>query len=145
MDTSDIIAFIALLISIVVAISEFLSNKKNNVSNLNAYYFNEIYREHLIKYIPSARNYIRFDRNGKVVGHEHMIEEMKKIQRDSLYYKYTDSNYFGKLKQSAQAVENYLIGCDGQVYIGEEQADFYKELTELLEALYRIINKKYLG
>lgn len=145
MGTSDIIATLALLISIVVAISEFLSNKKTNVSNLNAYYFNEIYREHLIKYIPSARNYISFNRNGNVVGHEHMIEEMKKIQRDSLYYKYTDSNYFEKLKKAAQAIENYLINCHGQTYIGEEQVDFYKKLTELLEELYKILNKKYLN
>lgn len=143
MDSSDIISIIALIVSIIAAAYEIYLNRKINTINLNAYYFNEIYREHLINKIPKARKYISIS-NNKVVGCIYMIKEMQELQSDSLYYKYSDRVYFEKLKKSAQILEEYLIDCDNKTFVGEEQTDFLNNLATYLEKLYKVINEKYI-
>lgn len=143
MNSSDIIAIIALAVSVVAAAYEIYLNRKINTINLNSYYFNEIYREHLINKIPKARKYISIS-NNKVVGCKYMIKEMQALQSDSLYYKYMDRVYFKKLKNNAQILEEYLIECDKKMFVGEEQTDFFNNLATYLEKLYEVINEKYI-
>ena len=58
MNSSDIIAAIALVISVATAIGDIIVSRNINKVNLHSYYFNEIYREHLIAKIPKARKRI---------------------------------------------------------------------------------------
>ena len=144
MDTSDIIAILALVVSTIVAVAGYCQSKKQNASSLNAYYFNEIYSTHLIKNIPNARKRLTINYKGKIVGYEDLVKEMKSIQKDSLYYKYTDKAYFVKLKKAAQGIEDYITNNLSRTFEGEEQTDFLNTLYEKIENLYRVINDKYM-
>lgn len=144
MDTSDIIAILALVVSTIVAVVGYFQNKKQNAGGLNAYYFNEIYSTHLIKNIPNARKRLTINYKGKIVGYEDLVKEMKNIQKDSLYYKYTDKVYFEKLKKAAQGIEDYITNNLGKMFEGEEQTDFLNNLYEKIENLYKVINDKYM-
>lgn len=144
MEWSDIIAIIAIIMSSVLAVVEVIQAKKQNKNSLNAYYFNEIYRNHLIKDIPNARNRLSINYEGRIVGYDELIKEMKTIQRDSLYYKYSDKKYFAKLKTAAQNIEDYIARNADKKFEGEEQTDFLNNLYKMIEELYRVINEKYL-
>ncbi len=145
MDASDIIAIIALIISAAVALYDIFVAKRANRTNLNSYYFNEIYREHLIHKIPDSRKYIKINLDGKLVGYNKIVQEMKVIQVDSLYYKYVDKKYYEKLVRQAQKIEDFVIAATAKHYNGEEQTDFWNELKKELSELYRILNDKYLN
>lgn len=145
MDASDIIAIIALIISAAVALYDIFVAKRANRINLNSYYFNEIYRDHLIHKIPDSRKYIKIDLNGKLVGYDKIVQEMKEIQVDSLYYKYIDKKYYEKLVHQAQKIEDFVITATAKCYNGEEQTDFWNELKKELSELYKILNTKYLN
>lgn len=144
MNSSDVIALLALIISAIVAIYSVYKSVKLNKSNLNSYYFNEIYREHLIKKIPVARKFISIDRNGKLTGYQHMIQEMKNIQTDSIYYKYVDNDYFINLKDVAQDLEEFLIINTEKTFGDKEETRFELTLSEKIQNVYRVLNKKYL-
>lgn len=143
MNSSDIIAVIALVISVATAVGDVVANRNINKVNLNSYYFNEIYREHLIAKIPKARKRISLNYNGRLVGYEDMIQEMKDLQNDSLFYKYNDEKYFAKLKEAAQNMEDFLIAGVGETFVGEEQTCFMEELHNLMTELYKTLNNQY--
>lgn len=144
MNSSDIIATVALFLSAAIAIGDVTVNRKMNKSNLNSYYFNEIYREHLISKIPQARKRISINYNGNLVGYEDMVQEMKDIQSDSLFYKYNNEKYFEKLKKAAQNVEDFLIAEAGETFSREEQVHFMNELHKRMTELYKILNDQYI-
>lgn len=145
MDASDIIAIIALIISAMVALYDIFVAKRANRTNLNSYYFNEIYREHLIHKIPDSRKYITIDKDGKLIGYDKIVQEMKAIQVDSLYYKYIDKTYHEKFVSQAQKIEDFVITSTAKCYNEEEKTDFEDELKKELSELYRILNDKYLN
>ena len=145
MDASDIIAIIALIISVVVALYDIFIAKRANKTNLNSYYFNEIYREHLIHKIPDSRKYIKIDLNGKLVGYKKIVQEMKELQTDSLYYKYVDKKYHKKLVEQARKIEDFIIDSIEKRFFEEEETDFWNELKKELSVLYKILNDKYLN
>ena len=144
MGASDVIAIIALIISVVTATCQIIHERRQNTTNLNAYYFNEIYRDYLIHKIPNARKYISINQHGKLIGCQDMINEMKNIQSDSLYYKYTDGEYFSQLSKAAQGLEDFLIMSSGDTYAGEEVTDFMIKLQNLISKLYKVVNEKYI-
>lgn len=144
-DITLFISIIALIISIGVAIVEYYRDIKINRKNLEVDYFNEIYKVHLIRNIPNARKYIRFDKEGHFLDIDNMCNVLKNIRTDSLYYYYNDNKFYNKLKEQAQKLEDFLISNYGKEFFGDEQTDLLKALQDELKEIYRIINDKYIS
>lgn len=140
-----IIAILALLVSVIVPIIEDRRERKINKINLESEFYKEIYKEHLIKLIPNARKYIGFTESGQLRDTEELREELNKLRQDSLYFLYSDKNYYNKLKRLTQELEDYLITSEENTYNLVERKDVLKEIQRRITELYTHISNNYLG
>ncbi len=142
-----VFSIIAVIISIIVACVENRREYNINKINLEAEYFSDIYKEHLIVNIPNARRYITFDMNGKLIGTNDMIQLLQKIMQDSYYYFYKDKVFYDKLQYSVQALEDYLCQCvnKNKDYVGEEQTEILKNIQNYIKEIYESINNQLIG
>lgn len=137
---SIVISIISLIISIIIAVKQYNMSRKS----LESEYFNDIYKKHLIKNIPNARKYVRFD-EGKLVDIQDMLSVLNDIRNDSLYYLYNDKEFYLKLKAACQGLEDFLVISSQRTLIGEEQTDILNELQHRLTDIYKITNNKFIG
>ena len=142
---SNILSILAITVSIAVVFIEWIKDSRLNRVNLESEYFRDIYKEHLIYGIPKARGYIKFDVEDRLTGIDNMINELQKIRQDSLYFQYNNKDFYCELKVALQALEDYLVNSGGKVFSGEDQSEFYNNLKEGINKIYRIVSKGYLG
>ncbi|OMD87939.1 MULTISPECIES: hypothetical protein [Paenibacillus] len=140
-----IVSIAAAVIALAVAFIQRRTDHKLNQTNLESVYFNEIYKEYLIKRLPNARKYIYIDTSGMLKDTDKIRDELNNIRQDSLYYFYNDNIFYKKLKTKCQSLEDYLVTSLSNPLVGEEQTEFYNKLQSELKELYRIINNKFLG
>ncbi|WP_139990884.1 hypothetical protein [Paenibacillus paridis] len=140
-----IVSITAAVIALAVAYIQQKTDHKLNQTNLESVYFNEIYKEYLIKRLPNARKYIHIDSNGRLTDIDKIRDELNSIRQDSLYYFYNDGNFYNKLKLKCQSMEDYLIRSSINPLVGEDQTEFFNKLQNELKELYRIINDKFIG
>ncbi|MDO4170324.1 MAG: hypothetical protein Q4D45_10530 [Lachnospiraceae bacterium] len=144
----DIIAIVVSIIAIVVSVITFVSqkqqDKKLNTINLEAEYFSDIYKEHLIKNIPNARRYIAFVQ-GKLSGTQKMIDVLKAIQQDSYYYCYKEPEFYEKMQKKVQDFEDYLSSNTGHSYTGEQQTEVLLKIKIYIEEIYDCICNHLVG
>lgn len=139
-----IVSIISIIVSAITAFVAYRQNVKLNRINMKARYYEKIFDEYLIKKIPQARKYLRFDKN-RLVDSQQLSEALSALLNDSLYFKYDDREFYKKLKQLIQEIEDYVLECGNSVYEPEEQAQVYIEIQNKLEKLYRYINDNYTG
>lgn len=142
---SLVLSIIAILVSIVVAFVESVREYRLSRIGLEAEYFKDIYKEHLVYKIPNARGYIKFDSANKLIGSDKLIDELQQLRKDSLYFQYNNPTFYGKLKQNIQELENYLVTNESRVFVGEDQTIAYTRIKDDIENIYRVISKGYLG
>lgn len=142
---SLVLSIIAILVSVVVAFVESGREYRLSRIGLEAEYFKDIYKEHLVYKIPSARGYIKFDSANKLIGSDKLIDELQQLRKDSLYFQYNNPAFYEELKQNIQKLENYLVMNEGRVFVGEEQTTAYTRIKDDIENIYRVISNGYLG
>lgn len=141
---SLVFSIIAIGISVVALVIEYRRDYKINAINLEAEYFSEIYKEHLIKNIPYARREICFVHN-KLVGTTRMIALLKTILQDSYYYNYKDKRYYDDLKNKIQLFEDYLCNNTEHQFDSEEQTDVLNKIRKYIEDIYSCIGNQLIG
>ncbi len=139
------IAIFALIISIVVAVNESQRETKINQINLEAEYYREIYKEHLVKGIPNARKYIGFTADGKLRDTKELRDELNTIRQDSLYFLYANKSYYVGLRKITQDLEDFLISNEDSIFEGEERTELLNEIQRKIRKLYKYISDNYLG
>ncbi len=142
---ANILSVIALVISIAVAITEYIKDIKINRMNLESEYFKDIYKKHLIYEIPTARGYIKFDSDNRLIDVDKMIDELQALRQDSLYFQYNNLRFYNDLKEKIQELEDYLISCAEKQFIGEEQTQLYNKIQNSINSIYSVISEGYLG
>lgn len=140
-----IISIFALGVSIWVAFFEGRRDYKINRINLESVYFKEIYTEHLVTKIPKARNYIYFNQDNQLSGTKNLINELKELRRDSLYFQYHSKSFYDELNDTIQSLEDYLVANTKKVFVGEVRDEFMESLHNMIEDMYSIISEGYLG
>lgn len=144
MNTTDILALIAIVISVISALNQWRHDSKINKINLEADYFKELYMNHLLHLLPKKRAHMRF--NGeKLTDIDPMIDELNSIRMDSLYFLYTDSNFYAKLKNGLRDFEDFLITTSEQPISLDNQPIIWSEVQGKLEDIYDILSDKYYG
>lgn len=149
MDTSDVISLVFSTISVVLSTIIFFWETKRdkdiNEINLESEYFNDIYKDYLIKEIPNSRKYIRITRGGKVDDYIGLCNTLKNMRNSSLYYYYQDKKFYDDLTNKLNEIEVFLINTQNKTYIGEEQTAFYNDLQNKLTELYSLVKNKYVN
>lgn len=145
----DVIALLlslaAIVVSIVVALSEHDLNLKINRINLAATYFDEIYKEHLVYKIPKARRYLRFGLNNKPKDTQYLIDELNDIRKESLYFCYVNPKFYNGLVDKLRKLEDYLIVSEDKTFLGDQQLNFFKQVHYYINEIYKHITAEYVG
>lgn len=145
----DIIALIvavgALVVSIVVAFKDNKRELKINQINLEAEYYREIYKEHLVRGIPNARKYMGFTADSKFRDTKELRDELNTIRQDSLYFLYANKEYYTGLRKITQDLEDFLLNSEDKKFEGEERTELLKEIQIKIRRLYKYISDNYLG
>lgn len=140
LETSDILAFIAIVISVV----SMQFTKHTNKVNLEADYFKTLYSQHLLYDLPRARRYLRFHEN-RLVDYGQLLDEIEGIIGDSLYFRYADRDFYENAKNFLQNLEDYLIEMGEKNLNGTEQENVSTEIQVKLERIYELFNDKFIG
>lgn len=141
---SAVIAFFSMVVTIVLFKLNYNQVKMINEISLRSNYYEKIFDEHLIKHIPNARKYLRFQ-NDRLVDTENLVTELTKLRIDSLYFKYSNKPFYNKLKEITQDIEDYLMECGNKRFEPEEQAEIYQKIHKMISELYDIISKSHTG
>lgn len=142
---SDVLSIIALIISVLVAIIGWIRDGRLSRMTLEAEYFKDIYKKHMIYDIPVARKYIRFNAQGKLLDTDKLIKELQTLNQDSLYFQYNNNEYYEKLKNVIQDLENYLVTNTEKNFTGEEQVNVLSNIKRMMDRIYKVISDGYLG
>lgn len=149
MDIADavslVFSFIALTISGFVAVIEYKRDYKINRLNMESEYFTDIYKMYLIEKIPVARKKLHFER-GQLIGISELIEVLKGIWKDSLYFEFRNKIFYDELKKKSQRLEDYIIqmASSGVVDIHRQEI-FFKQVDTYIKSIYDYISKAHFG
>lgn len=149
MDTADavslVFSFIALTISGFVAVIEYKRDFKINRLNMESEYFTDTYKKYLIKEIPVARKKLHFEK-GKLIGIGELIEVLKNIWKDSLYFEFRNKVFYDELKKKLQRLEDYIIEIASSGVVDTyKQEIFFKQVDTDIKSIYDYISKAHFG
>lgn len=138
---SDIIAILAIIISIYTCNSQISFAKTNSVKNLESIYFNAIFKNILIYRIPKAQKKIYINESGKIQDDSDFIKLLNEIRNKSLYFKYTDKDFYDRLVKKLQDLEDYIVTRGNKQIL--DRNIFLQSINEKVEDLYRLLIEYY--
>lgn len=134
-----IVSILAILISIGTLFCETKREYKITRMEMENEFYTEIFKTHLIKKIPKARSVMRFDQSNHLKDSEPLIDELNEIRHDSLYYMYNNREFYLKLKEKLQTLEDFLVENQAKTIIADEQTLFLSNVQEKLNDIYNTI------
>jgi hypothetical protein len=139
------ISIISLVCSVFLTQVQLHASKVSNRTNLEAEYFKELYSHILVYDIPKGREYIHYDGN-TVSGLELLIDSISKIRRCSLYFKSNHLNYYNKLVDECQKLEDILVETDsGRQITSTGFHNFMTDIESRIDLIYEHISAEYIG
>ncbi len=138
---SDIIAFLAICISIYTCRQQINFAKTNSIKNLETIYFNAIFKNILIYDIPKAQRKIYVNESGIIQDDKDFIKLLNKIRNKSLYFKYTDKDFYDKLVKNLQDLEDFIINRSNTPIV--DRNNFLKSVNDKVEELYKLLIEYY--
>lgn len=139
-----VLSILAIVISVITAIAEYMWNKSINTTNLEAEFYKDIYFEYLMKKIPQARQEIRYN-NKKIEDIDKFVNVLNDMRRDSLFFRYKDKMFYDVLKKQLQDLEDYVTRESCDELDADEFVTFSNKMSEQIEQIYGSIMKKYRG
>ena len=141
---TDILATIAIIISIISLVtSVYIENKKLKRES-DAKFFQDIYYSYMKKIIPKAESSIDFDReNNKITGINGMVDLLLDLREQSMPYKYIDKTFYDKFINFLVNTEDFYIAELNTVRDKQKFEIFQNKSLKKMEALYRILNNKF--
>lgn len=140
-----VMSLISLAISIVVAILESIRAYRISKTALEFELYKEVFKDHLIKLIPQARRCLCINKSMKLTGAKELLDELKQIRKDMLFFKYSNPEFYRSIKGTLQDLEDYLIDSTDITFSKETKKKFLSEVQFQLEDIYSIISKVYSG
>lgn len=143
-NTSDILAAIAIVVSIGSAAYQWYLDSHMNKINLEADNFRTLFSKHLLYDLPIARTYLRFV-NGQLIDTDLLLDEINHIRQDALYFMYSDIDFYTDIKIKLQEFEDYLINTSNEILTPHDENQVLDEIQKKLETIYTTFNNKYIG
>lgn len=119
MNISLKISILSLIISIGTVFFEYFFNKKINSINLDAEYFNDIFKDFLIEHIPEKRAKVQRTSSGNIIGIDPFLDLLRKIRKKSLFFKFKDREFYNELLSTIQELEDELVLIESPIDIDE--------------------------
>lgn len=146
-DIDTVIAFLAMIIaaiSLAVSLLAMRQNRKINTTNLEAKYFEEVFREYIVKTIPNCVSKLEFDEDRLNSVYKELNAIMMQMIRDSKYYAYAKRDFYLELQQMTMDLEDKLMECAAKkVSDRDEQVKFIYNVHEDIMEIIKYINKNY--
>ncbi len=140
-----VLSIISICISVIIAIVEAVNAYRINKINIEAEYFDELYKKILIEKLPLARRKIIIAQDGLLTGIDEFNNVLNDIRISSTYYAYADKEFYDELKKALEETENFLINSSNKKISSEDQLDFLKDLNDKITEVYNIMQKKCSG
>lgn len=138
---TNIISIIALVVALVTAIFSYVQNKKINKVNIEANMLLDVYREYLLDDIPKARRYIHYSNKNILSGTSYLVDVLNEIRRASLFFMYKDPEFYTKLCNALQGLENKLIEKEGFLSV-DDFCQFDDDVDKSIKIIYDLIMKE---
>ncbi|MGM0260462.1 hypothetical protein [Enterococcus sp. AZ102] len=134
------------LVAILISIISLRQSHKSTVVNLEAKYSDDIFKNYLLKEIPNNLEKITF-KNEKInsSGIDDMCELLVSIRKNSIYYKYHDSDFYEDLSEKLVEIEDFLVEKGNDKFTESNFKKFSKELNERIHSFYSIIHNNHVG
>ena len=139
-----ILAFLASVIALIISVVSLIQNKKINTTNLQARYFEEIFKEYIVKRIPNAVSKIDFQEGRLNKKYKKLVDVMMDMVEHSKYYAYAKHEFYEELKIKTISLEDKLIECASEEIIDIiKQKTFLYSIHEDVMDIIKLINKNY--
>lgn len=143
MDLSDILAFIAIIVSIIVYFRGERINKGINKHNSNQKFFEKIYFDYMIHKIPSAWN--QFDQSSGLLEEpgDNLNKVINEMLDQSLFYKFFNRTFYNDLSKILIELDDLLV--DSGNHKGDKliYQDYKDRVNGLINKLYSKLKEQY--
>ena len=139
-----IISIVSAITAVASAIFTYRQNKRLNVVNIKAHYYEKIFDDYLIHQIPQSRKYLRFDGESLTDGQK-LLDTLSEMRTDALYFKYDNRDFYKELTSYITDVEDYICTCGNKKFEQEEQAEVWMSIQKQMERIYSCIHQNYTG
>ncbi len=91
--------------------------------------------------IPKAQRKIYVNESGIIQDDKDFIKLLNKIRNKSLYFKYTDKDFYDKLVKNLQDLEDFIINRSNTPIV--DRNNFLKSVNDKVEELYKLLIEYY--
>lgn len=137
-------AMIIAAISLAVSVFAIYQNRKINTTNLEAKYFEEVFREYIVHVIPECVSKLSFEDDKLNNTYKELNSIMMEMIRDARYYAYAKRDFYLELQNKIMELDDTLVTKAGEVVTDKDaQVKFiYSVHTDIMEII-KYINKNY--
>lgn len=140
----ELITVFLSLIAIAISIYSIVQTRTVHKATLASNFFASIFKDYLINLFPNSREKVCFD-NGRIKGHETLVDQLNELRRKILYFKYADNQFYSALRKALQELENYVVQAMNSTYDSTAQTEFFAELDGQMTRIFVQINKRHCG
>ncbi|MDG4984413.1 hypothetical protein OGZ51_09685 [Lactococcus lactis] len=141
----------AIIISILAILGSFFTvfwqgrqSANRQKIDLESIFYKDIYWDYLVKKLPESRNFVQHNTvENRITGTDNIIDELNNIRRDSLFFKFTNENFYEEICEKLQNLEDKYVKADKMIL--EKYDEFNLEVDEMLTEIYDMITSKYTG
>lgn len=138
MELSLKLSIASLIISICTVVFEYFYNKRINSINIDATYFNEIYKDYLINIIPESRVKISLTGSGRISGVDDFLDVLREMRKKSLFFKYKDDIFYKELIAKIQGLEDELVMVEDELE-NSTYNQFVVRIDYKIDSIYKFI------
>lgn len=144
-DRLDICALIGAVVAIIVSVIGLVMQKRMNSANLQAKYFEEIFKQYFIEKIPECAKKLSFNQNGKLNPSYRKLNDMfMEMVRKSAYFAYAKNDFYEELRNQTKLLDEKLVIMAGKIETDEKkQKEFIYSVHQDIMKIVKLVNKNY--
>ncbi|BET05653.1 hypothetical protein MASAN616_15160 [Streptococcus sp. SN-1] len=144
MKTSDILATIAIFVSIFTFIINLHFENKRLKRESDAKFFQDIYFKYMKDIIPKVEANISFNSTtNRLEGIKPMIVLLQNLRKKTTPYKFVDTKFYESFTKKIMNVEDFYSDSLSHVTDSIRYEQFHKDSTLKITELYLILNQKF--
>lgn len=140
METSDIIALLALIIaafSFGISIYNAIVQKRINTVNLEAKYYEKIFDKYLLDIIPEKLNNLKFENKKLNKNYTELIDVMMEMIYEAKYFQFSNPLFYKELEFKIKEFEDFILKISNKYNVSTSEQ--LKKLNEIEEEVTKII------
>lgn len=140
---ADILAIVAILVSIVTSCVTIKKERESARKDHELALFGDIYKDYLINRFPVARSKLSISEEGVLSGTDDLIDCLNSMRKDFLYFRYSDSLFYDRLKKHLQGLEDDLILSEENHFTKESATGFLHRVEQSIQQIYEDLSTHF--